>query len=449
MQAHDSFFVVGHFHYVLIGGALFPILAGVYYYFPIVRARKLSDRLGTLAFWITFVGFNVAFLPMHLTGLRGMPRRVFTYAPGLGFDGLNLISTVGAFILAAGLLVVLVDILRPRGKQPVVERNPWNAGTLEWVQEMPGEDWGIRSIPEVTSRYPIWDQPDIIREIDEGRGYLPDAEEGLRETVVTTVVEARPIQCLRLPGSSFLPMAAAVTLGGFFVFGTFHAWWPAMLCLALAVAVFVVWLWTGTARIPEKEHKDVGRGVRLPIYVSGSTSVGWWGVLITMLADVTGYVCLLFGYFFFWTIHDDFPPAGAGPEPFWPLAGAALATASWGATLLARRWNRRDATLAVVLALGASVVLAAGATAALLLSLAGLDPSSHAYPATVWVLVLWPVAHLGVGAIMQLYCLARRLAGRMTGRYDIDIHNVVLYGHFTLLMVVLTVGVVAGFPWVA
>jgi heme/copper-type cytochrome/quinol oxidase subunit 1 len=108
-QAHDSFFIVGHLHYVLVGGAIFPIIAGVYYFYPIIGGKLLSERLGTIGFWLAFIGFNVAFLPMHLSGMRGMPRRVFTYAPGLGLDTLNLVSTVGAFILATGLFVVLWD----------------------------------------------------------------------------------------------------------------------------------------------------------------------------------------------------------------------------------------------------------------------------------------------------------------------------------------------------
>ena len=102
-QAHDTFFVVAHLHYVLIGGALFPIFAGCYYFYPLISGKMLSDKLGKIAFWLAFIGFNIAFLPMHVTGLRGMPRRVFTYPAGMGFDGLNLVSTIGAFILAAGV----------------------------------------------------------------------------------------------------------------------------------------------------------------------------------------------------------------------------------------------------------------------------------------------------------------------------------------------------------
>ena len=123
-QAHDTYFVVAHMHYVLIGGMLFPVIGGIYYYYPLIDAKHLSDRLGTVAFWLMFVGFNVAFFPMHLTGLRGMPRRVFTYPAEVGWDWLNLISTVGAFVFAAGILVVVIDVLRPKHRQPRGEANP-------------------------------------------------------------------------------------------------------------------------------------------------------------------------------------------------------------------------------------------------------------------------------------------------------------------------------------
>ena len=451
-QAHDTFFVVAHFHYVLIGGALFPIIAGCYYFFPLINGKRLSDRLGRIAFWPAFIGFNIAFLPMHVTGLRGMPRRVFTYPADIGFDALNLVSTIGAFILAAGIAVVFWDLIRPKGKQPYAERNPWQAGTLEWTQEMPGKPWGIRSIPEIDSRYPLWDQPNFQRDVDEGRFYLPDAEEGKRETIVTSVIDAQPRQCLRLAGPTFITLFAALTTGGFFIFGTYHLWWLALISLALALGVITYWLWTGTALIQEKEEKEIGLGVRLPLYVSGSASVSWWAMFITMLAVLTAFVCLVFGYFFFWTIHEDFPPdPSPGPGLFWPSTAAVSLLGAWALTLFARRWNRRDRALGFYVGLLLAAALAVAGGAALLTGpwVSGLDPASHVYPATVWLLVIWTAGHVAVGLIMQLYCVARRLAGRMTARHDIDITNVALYWHFTALTVVITVAVIAGFPLVA
>jgi cytochrome c oxidase subunit I+III len=451
-QAHDSFFVVGHLHSVLIGGAIFPILAGLYYYFPIATGRRLSDRLGTIAFWLAFVGFNLTFLPMHLTGLAGMPRRVFTYPPESGLGTLNLVSTVGAFLLAFGIAVVAWDVARPKRKEPYCERDPWKAGTLEWVQDMPGKPWGIRSIPEIDSRYPLWDQPDLIRDIDEGRFYLPDAEEGLRETLVTTVIDAKPVQVQRLPGPSFVPLVAAVTIGGFFIFGAFHWWRLGTASLILSVFVIASWLWTGTAHIPEKDSKHAGLGLELPLYASGSASVAWWGLLVTMLADITAFLSIVFGYFFFWSIHEDFPPdPSAGPGLFWPSLSALLLAGSWGSTLLARRWNREDRRIPFFGGLTAGIALALGGAAALLIGpwVSDLDPRSHVYPATVWLLSAWTAFHVGVGVLAQIFCFASRLAGRMSARYDLDISIAALYWHFMLLTAVVTVLTLAGFPLVS
>src|SRR5690606_30591400 len=134
---------------------------------------------------------------------------------------LNLLSSVAAFVFAAGVLVFVFDALRPRWREGYAKRNPWNAGTLEWMTPLPQQQWGARSIPEVKSRYPLWDQPDIVQKVDAGQYYLPDAEEGKRETLITSVLDGEPMQCLRLPGDSFLPMTAAAFVGGAFILTVF------------------------------------------------------------------------------------------------------------------------------------------------------------------------------------------------------------------------------------
>ncbi|EWY36977.1 cytochrome B561, partial [Skermanella stibiiresistens SB22] len=340
-QAHDTYFIVAHLHYVLIGGMLFPIVAGVYYYWPLVGMRRLSDRLGKVAFWLMFVGFNLAFFPMHLSGLMGMPRRVWTYPTGIGLDLPNLLSTIGAFVFASGFLIVVFDVLRPKGKQPYAERNTWNAGTLEWLAEVPGKEWGVRCVPVIKTRYPLWEQPGFVEDYDKGRFYLPDAEEMERETMVTSVLDGDPVQCLRVPGPTFMTMGAAILLGAVFIFATFHWWWATVVAMVLTTISVLVWLWRGTAMIPEKAEKDIGLGVTVPLYMSGPKSVGWWAMFITMIGDGTAFLSLIFAYFFYVTIHDNFPPAGTEPPGlFWPLASAALTLGAWAAARLARRVNK-------------------------------------------------------------------------------------------------------------
>jgi cytochrome c oxidase subunit I+III len=218
-----------------------------------------------------------------------------------------------------------------------------------------------------------------------------------------------------------------------------------------ACGMIIYWLWTGTAMIPEKPEKNVGLGLTLPLYESGPNSVGWWAMFITMLAVLTAFISLVFGYFFFWTVREDFPPRPTpGPGVFWPVAAATLLLGAWGLTVLARRWNRNNNTVGFYIGLLLAVALAIASIAALAAGpwLTGLDPTNHVYPATVWILVSWTAVQVVAGVIMQLYCMARRLAGRMTARYDIDITNVTLYWHFTMFTAAVTVAVIAGFPLV-
>ena len=448
-QAHDTYFVVAHLHYVLIGGMLFPVVAGIYYYYPLLDGKKLSDRLGKIAFWLMFVGFNTAFFPMHFAGLRGMPRRVFTYPADIGWDWFNLISTIGAFIFAAGVGTVLIDVVRPKGKQPRCGDNPWGSGTLEFISE-PDETWGVRSVPIITSRYPVWDQPNLIEKMRAARYFLPDAKSGARETLVTTVLDARPVQCLRVGGTSIVTMVAAFMLGGVFIALTFHWWIPTILFAIGTLIAILYWLWTGTAEVPEEEDYDVGMGVRLPVYASGPDSVGWWAMFITMVGDGTAYASLIFSYFFFWTIHDDFTNGIEGPGAVWPMVALAAFALAWAGMLAARRVNRaeqrregeQDLRHPALLALAGCLAGLAGPF------LAGMDPTQHSYPAIVWVVAIWTVVHGAVGVLMQLYCLARSLTGRLTARYDMDLGNVVLYWHFMVITAVTAFAVIGLFPLV-
>ncbi len=314
---------------------------------------------------------------------------------------------------------------------------------------MPGEQWGVRTIPEIDARYPLWQQPDFVRDYDEGRFYLPDAAETRREMLVTSTLDAVPQQCLRLPGPSFITLVAALCVGGIFIFSTFKLYWWAAVCIASSLGVILTWLWTGTGEIPEKDDKDIGLGARVPLYLRGRDSVGWWAMLITMLALFTAFVSLVFGYVFYWTLDARFLAASAGgPGVAASLGAVALVGASWALTLLARRWNAGNRVPAFYAALVAATALAVVGVAALVgtVTASSLDPTTTAYAATVWLLVVWAAVHVALGAVMQAYCLARRLAGRMTAAHDLDLCNVTLYWHFTLVTVAAAMLVVAGGP---
>jgi cytochrome c oxidase subunit 1 len=169
-QLTDTYFVVSHIHYVLFGGAVMGLFAGLFYWYPKFSGRLLDERLGKLQFWLFLIGLNLAFFPMHIMGLLGMPRRQYTYAPNLGWDQLNLISTIGAFILALGVIVFILNWIKTMGfTKANAGSDPWDAFTLEWATTSPPPAENFATIPVVRSRRPLWDMkhpedPDWRRE---------------------------------------------------------------------------------------------------------------------------------------------------------------------------------------------------------------------------------------------------------------------------------------------
>jgi heme/copper-type cytochrome/quinol oxidase subunit 1 len=242
-QVHDTYFVVAHFHYVLIGGAVFPLIGGVYYWFPKFCGRMMDERLGRWNFWLAFIGFNLAFFPMHILGLEGMPRRVYTYLPEMGWGGLNLTASIGALILFVSFVLLLWNAVRSaRGGVPAPD-NPWDAGTLEWATTSPPPPYNFARIPVVTHREPLWAE----------RGELPVAH-GLsverREHLVTTITEARPEIREASPEPSIWPLLAAIAVTVFFIGSIFTPW--AVVWGSPPIAVTLIgWFWPKGTREDE------------------------------------------------------------------------------------------------------------------------------------------------------------------------------------------------------
>ncbi|MDQ6816871.1 MAG: cytochrome c oxidase subunit I [Actinomycetota bacterium] len=166
-QLNDTYFVVAHFHYVLMGGAVFSIFSGLYYWFPKMTGRLLNETLGKMSFWLMFVGFNLTFFPMHAMGLEGMPRRIYTYLPGSGWGTLNLIATIGSFILGAGILVTIANVARSYKRGPIAGPDPWKGNTLEWFTSSPPPVNNFDTIPRVRSVEPM---RDIRRQVERQTG---------------------------------------------------------------------------------------------------------------------------------------------------------------------------------------------------------------------------------------------------------------------------------------
>ena len=157
LQQTDTYFIVAHFHYVLFGGSIFALTSGAYYWWPKMFGRLLDETLGKVHFWLMFVGFNLTFFPMHFVGLHGMPRRVYTYPAGLGFETLNMIETVGAMILGLSQLIFLYNMIKTARKPKTAPADPWNGATLEWTIPSPPQEFNFPVEPEVHGRDPLWE----------------------------------------------------------------------------------------------------------------------------------------------------------------------------------------------------------------------------------------------------------------------------------------------------
>jgi len=216
-QVHDTFFVVAHLHYVLIGGAVFPLIGGLYYWFPKITGRMMSERLGVWNFWLAFVGFNLAFFPMHILGLEGMPRRVYTYLPETGWGGLNLLASVGAAILFASFVLLLWNVVASLRRGVPAGDSPWGAGTLEWATASPPPSYNFARIPCVTHREPLWAERETLP-VTTGLSAVR------REILVTSLSEAAPDIRESSPRPSIWPLLAAIALTIFFIGSIFTPW---------------------------------------------------------------------------------------------------------------------------------------------------------------------------------------------------------------------------------
>jgi heme/copper-type cytochrome/quinol oxidase subunit 1 len=238
--AYDTYVAAAHLHYVLIGASLFPVLAALYYWFPKMTGRMLGERLGRWTFWVVFVGFNVGFFPMHVTGLLGMRRRGYTYRVEDGFAALNLLTTVGVAVVALGLSLTLWNIARSRRMGLVSGANPWRADTLEWAIASPPPPCGVARIPTVRSRHPLWDDPDDEEEEDpRGERILDDG----RQTLAASGLDARPVAGARVPEDSAMPVVAAVAVAALLTALLFKSVWIAALPCFLCGAGAAAWSW--------------------------------------------------------------------------------------------------------------------------------------------------------------------------------------------------------------
>lgn len=354
-QVHDTNFVVSHFHHVLIGGVVFPMFAGLFYWLPKFSGRLHSELWGRIAFGFMFVGFNLTFLPIYVMGLFGMRRRIYTYSEEMGVGTLNLIATFGSFILAIGFIMALVTIIQGARRGQTAGNDPWHGGSLEWSTSSPPPFYGFRRPPVVRDLYPEWrkaspsspDEP--LDQLALGLTRVADAMDyrpsGWRATLLTDSTNAHPQAIQYLPGPTPLPFFLAVAFlltmiavlsKSFFTAGVF----------ALFILGMIGWWLNLEPELPEKEARSLFDKLGLPLLSSGRESTGWWGTLGLLATLATVLAVLIYSYFYL-RLYSPHWPQGGLPRPnpgFFSAAililaagGIAQAFNSW-----AWRRNRRN-----------------------------------------------------------------------------------------------------------
>jgi len=242
LQTTDSYFVVAHIHYVIIGGSVFPIFGGLYYWLPKMTGRMLDERLGKLSFWLMFAGFNLAFFPMHISGLLGQPRRTYTYQENLGWDIWNLLSTIGAFVLALGILITFINWYKSMQSGEPAGADPWEAETLEWSTTSPPPEYNFESIPAVRSLHPMWEQPELRRgpQRPEDGAYLLASG---HETLSTSMLDATPQAVVEMPHESPWPVTLTVAMMIMFYGVLFDSGLLAATGVLASAASVAGWFW--------------------------------------------------------------------------------------------------------------------------------------------------------------------------------------------------------------
>lgn len=357
-QAHDTHFVVAHLHYVLVGGFLFPMLAGLYYWVPHMSGRQPVQHLSLAAFWMIFIGFNLTFFMMHLTGLLGMPRRVFAYPEGSPWEWLNLLSSFGSFIMAMGFMLVALDMVLIFIFGKPFRRNPWKAGTLEWAMPTPPPSYNFASIPHISERADTLPIDKLGAELAAGKGYLGFSRHGWMETMGVDAISGEPNQIIILPRPSYLPILTAISTGGVFVSLLLKLYPVAVVFGLITLGLFLLWTRNPDAKT-DHGLLDVARDCRLPLHFECSDAPTILAMRLLLVANATLFASLLFGGLFLWVSNLDPRPfmEGTSTSAAYFAIGLGLVATALGAFAGVKRTLYRPMFLASLMTYGAAASL--------------------------------------------------------------------------------------------
>lgn len=405
-QAHDSAFVTAHLHYVLVGGFVFPMMAGIIWWLPLMSGKTEVPGLFRAAFWLIFVGFHGTFFLMHLTGLLGMPRRIDSYPGHAEWEALNLISSIFGMVQSAGFglfaLAVVAQVLFGRR----AERDPWQAGTLDWAMALPAPAYNFASLPD--ARMTAADGPALAA----GRGALPGAGRDWRETLVVGAARGEVAHVAVLPGNTALPIWTAAAIGTFFaaMLAGLYAWAP----LGLVLTAWAAWRW-GDVMGTDRDHPPVpvAPGVTAPVHWQVRETLAHSGMRALLVADGTLHASFLFGMAFLAVVAPGWPAPVSKlgvMQAGWAMAGlASLAVGS-----LAARQVERARTPGWGLA---GVIAGMAALAAMAMVARGLDdPTAHARDSLRAMALVLAAAHGVVSLMLAARTWADAVGGRMSAQ---------------------------------
>lgn len=439
-QAHDTHFVVAHLHYVLVGGFVFPMMAAAYYWLPHITGRQPIQHLSKPAFWLVFIGFNTTFFMMHLTGLRGMPRRVFEYPPEAGWEILNFASSVGSFVMTIGFALVALDLILLIRFGRAFRRNPWQAGTLEWATPTPPPSYTFGSLPHIERRADDLNPDQLGSDLAAGRGYLGFMRNGWMETLAIDMVTGRIDHVVVLPRPTYLPFWTAVATALFFASLLAKLYWLSPLAAVVVLALFLQWT-PSTGLRGDISDLEVGRGEQAPHHQQADRPPSWWAMVFILTANATLYTSLLFGGLFLWLSAPNWPPPDMDfTFPAFSLAAASgLIVSAIGARVTTGKSSQTPLGLAVILIGCLMVTLSAAA-----IGVAIPGPETHAASASALAVVVYVGLHASIGGIFASYGLWRWYSGYISAVRSLDLRIAKLWHDYTALA-----GLVGlGFPFV-
>ena len=431
LQLTDTYFVVAHLHYVLVGINVFPVIGAFYYWFPKMTGRMLNERLGRWNFWVMFVGMNVVYFPMHILGLMGMPRRIYTYDAGLGWGTLNLIVTLGAYLLAIGVLLFIINVIVSRRHGVLAGNNPWDAPTLEWSTTSPPPAYNFATIPIIGSRHPLWED----RLPDEGTGASiidggPTLGDG-RETFGTSILDADPTSVMRMPADSAWPFVLAVALT-IACYGLLIQSNP-LAILGFVVAVVSTIGWLSPSSNPIAERVDTIFGA-LPVNGVGRHSAAWWGMVCVIATEASFFAYMLASYFYLASMSSNPWPTGGLPGLKLGIINTIILVGSSAVLEIGRRrgesgkWGALRISLCITILLGITFLI----VQIVEYSHKGFTPATDAYGSLFFTITGFHGAHVFVGLLMltTLFFRGSRAAARGTGGGWLSVVNVTMYWHF-------------------